>query len=426
MIAISANTHQITIVAFALASDSELEATDHGTNPGFPHSRREDSIFTLQATNNVPAVSFYGDSGRWLLSSCIDGKTSMWDLYTKKEVATFQLGWFLCDCPGAQNVLHGAWGTIALDTRSAYELPLDEGMTASSTCSSSDFLDVSDQKKRFKVSETTSHQYHPDTDDEEDSTDDEEIEVVSEANETDNDEEDIDPNHQLLGMTFEELAQSFGISETLLSSIRPGTLRSPNRAPYRLIDDLRPIAEPMGGPFLIFTKEDVFLIQGLSATSVNVPPKPIVAIRRPLHPGRWVDSLMSCDRHCFFSQIPELGIFIVGSPAGRVGVFSLYYTRDEDTEEPRYGFKLEYLLPFRSGNETEIAGGPNERLLGVAVAPVQGMYDPAEDTGVSDQEVFPQPRRWRLLMYYMDHTVLSFELSKQTVGESPSLDDMVV
>ncbi|KAI4689386.1 uncharacterized protein J4E88_002738 [Alternaria novae-zelandiae] len=353
MIAISANTHQITIVAFALASDSELEAPDHGTNPGFPYSRREDSIFTLQATNNVPAVSFYGDSGRWLLSSCIDGKTSMWDLYTKKEVATFQLGWcasasdlskppryishrFLCDCPGAQNVLHGAWGTIALDTRSAYELPLDEGMTASSTCSSRDFLDISDQKTRFKVSETTSHQYHPDTDDEEDSTDDEEIEVVSEANETDNDEEDIDPNHQLLGMTFEELAQSFGISETLLSSIRPGTLRSPNRAPYRLIDDLRPIAEHMGGPFLIFTKEDIFLIQGLSATSLNVPLDPIVAIRRPLHPGRWVDSLMSCDRHCFFSQIPELGIFIVGSPAGRVGVFSLYYTRDKNTGEPRH------------------------------------------------------------------------------------------
>jgi len=128
----------------------------------------------------------------------------------------------------------------------------------------------------------------------------------------------------------------------------------------------------MGGPFLIFTKEDVFLIQGLSATSLNVPLDPIVAIRRPLHPGRWVDSLMSCDRHCFFSQIPELGIFIVGSPAGRVGVFSLYYIRDENTGEPRYGFELEYLLPFRSGNETEIAGGPNERLLGVAVAPVQG------------------------------------------------------
>jgi len=84
----------------------------------------------------------------------------------------------------------------------------------------SDFVDVSDQKKRFKVSESTSHQYHPDTDDEEDSTDDEEIEVVSEANETDNDEEDIDPNNQLLGMTFEELAQSVSVVSTVSFATR--------------------------------------------------------------------------------------------------------------------------------------------------------------------------------------------------------------
>ncbi|KAI4946595.1 hypothetical protein J4E91_007284 [Alternaria rosae] len=359
----------------------------------------------------------------------------MWDLHTKQEVATFQLGWFLCNCPGAQNVLHGAWGTISLDTRSAYELPLDEDMTASPKHSSSDFLDVSDQKKRFKVSESTSHQYHPDIDDEDYGTDDEEIEVGSEANGTDNDEEDGDSNHQLLGMTFEELAQSpegaacfqvilvhhykEQISSSSMSEVK-------DTAPYRLIKDSRPIAGRMDGPFLIFTKEDIFLIQGLSATLLNVPLNPIVAIRRPLHPGRWIDSLVSCDRHCFFSQIPELGIFIVGSPAGRASVFSLYYTKDKNTGEPRYGFRLEYLLPFRSGNETEIAGGPNERLLGVAVAPVQGMFDTPEDIEVPDQGELPQPRRWRLLMYYMDHTVLSFELSKRRVGESPSLADMVV
>ena len=157
-----------------------------------------------------------------------------------------------------------------------------------------------------------------------------------------------------------------------------------------------------------------------------------------------MESLMSCDRHCFFSQIPELGIFIVGSPAGRAGVFSLYYTRDQNTGEPRYGFKLEYLLPFRSGNETEITGGPIERLLGVAVAPVQGkammstfvcithrytgMFDTSENIEVPDQRglLSLQPRRWRLMMYYMDHTVLSFELSKRRMGESPSLGDMVV
>jgi hypothetical protein len=95
-------------------------------------------------------------------------------------------------------------------------------------------------------------------------------------------------------------------------------------------------------------------------------------MRRPLHPGQWVESLTSQDRHCFFSEIPELGIFIVGSPIGHAGVFSLYYAKDKDHERPRYGFKLEYLLPFHKSNQTAIAGVPQGQLLGIAVAPTQG------------------------------------------------------
>jgi hypothetical protein len=147
---------------------------------------------------------------------------------------------------------------------------------------------------------------------------------------------------------------------------------SPPKAPYRLIQGSRPITERIDIPFLIFTKEDMFLIQGISETSINQSLSPIVAMRRPLHPNRWIESLMSCDRHCFFSQIPELGVFIVGSPVGRAGICSLYYTKDEDTGQPRYGFKLEYILPFRSDNDKRIAGAPYTKLLGVAVAPVQG------------------------------------------------------
>lgn len=55
------------------------------------------------------------------------------------------------------------------------------------------------------------------------------------------------------------------------------------------------------------------------------------------------------------------------------------------------------------------------------------MFDVPRDTEALEQEKETlQPRRWRLLMYYMDHTVLSFELSRMRVDESPSLSDMVV
>ena len=71
-----------------------------------------------------------------------------------------------------------------------------------------------------------------------------------------------------------------------------------------------------------------------------------------------------------------MGVFLVGSPIGRVGVFTLYWTKDEGNPQPRYGFKLEYLLPFKQDDENMVAGVPPEsRLAGVAVGPVQGTFE---------------------------------------------------
>ena len=117
-----------------------------------------------------------------------------------------------------------------------------------------------------------------------------------------------------------------------------------------------------------------------------------------------------------------------GSPIGRAGVFSLYWTKDEGNARRRYGFKLEYLLPLKEDNDNEIAGGSRERMIGVAVSPVQGMFDkPRETAGIADPEQsVHQPRRWRLLMYYMDHNVLSYELSKPRESQSPDPGELVV
>ncbi|OAG17414.1 mitochondrial carrier [Alternaria alternata] len=419
IIAISANTHHITIIAYALASGSELDTSDHNAHglsppaPNFPYSRQKDDVFTLSATNNIPALSFYGDSGRWLLSSCIDGKTALWDLNSREEVATFQLGWcasasdlstppryfrhrFLCECPAAQNVLHGAWGTIALDIRSAYESSSAEEFTPAA--STADFMDITNQKERFRVSNRTS--------------------PFSESSESEYDSEAADDGDD--GTDDEQPAQPFAqLIQAVSQSVCTKKPRSSCLLP-RLKDAI--IA-----PFLIFTKEDIFLVQGSYKTSMNYTLNQVTAMQRPLHPGRWVEALTSQDRHCFFSQIPELGIFIVGSPIGHAGVFSLCFTKREDHEQPRYGFKLEYLLPFHKSDQTKITGVPQGRLLGIAVAPIQGMFDVPRDTEALEQEKETlQPRRWRLLMYYMDHTVLSFELSRMRVDESPSLSDMVV
>jgi len=37
-----------------------------------------------------------------------------------------------------------------------------------------------------------------------------------------------------------------------------------------------------------------------------------------------------------------------------------------------------------------------------------------------------QCRRWRLMMYYTDHTVLSFELSKRSQVMTPDVHELIV
>jgi hypothetical protein len=139
-------------------------------------------------------------------------------------------------------------------------------------------------------------------------------------------------------------------------------------------------------------------------------------MRRPLHIGSSADPSSSSDRLCFSTQIPELGLFIIGSPIGRVAIFAL--TKSGETGE--FGFQLEYILPFRKGDENEIVhpqAGSGSRMVGVAVGPVQGEL--GDRIGMRD-------RRWRLIIYFTDHSMMSFELSRKRGGEDVGLGELVV
>ncbi|CAO2648254.1 Nn.00g075210.m01.CDS01 [Neocucurbitaria sp. VM-36] len=208
--------------------------------------------------------------------------------------------------------------------------------------------------------------------------------------------------------------------------------RMPTRRPYCEISALYCSPPPTNtptGPCLILTKEEIYLVQRpfqLSSSDLGSV-GPVVSMRRPLHPGPWTLFLGSHDRMCYFAQIPELGVFVVASPLGRAAVFSIYWTKAKGHAVPQYGFKLEYLLPFEGEHETEVCDVQGARLAGLTVGPVQGMFDvPRDVEGTGGGEFLLQPRRWRLLMYYTDHTVLSFEISKQRASESPALSELVV
>lgn len=156
MIAISANTHKVTVIAYALAqpggisdnsstsSVSDMEqCSDEENLADFPSPRRQDHVITLSARHNVPSVSFNnsGDDavGRWLSSCSINGETLIWDLHhPEKCVRIIRLGFCAsvkdptkapqhnpgtCACLRPSNFPHAIWSNMFLDASTAYQDP---------------------------------------------------------------------------------------------------------------------------------------------------------------------------------------------------------------------------------------------------------------------------------------------------------------
>lgn len=102
--------------------------------------------------------------------------------------------------------------------------------------------------------------------------------------------------------------------------------------------------------------------------------------------------------HC----IPDLSLVVAASQKGRAAIFRLTRVADD------FCMRLDTVLP-RESNEGERGRErrPAAALLGVAVSPVQERRRPRNGVGVWVR------RRWRLMMVYMDGSVLSYELGRE-------------
>lgn len=180
---------------------------------------------------------------------------------------------------------------------------------------------------------------------------------------------------------------------------------------------------------VIVTKEEIYLFQRPLDPTTS-PSLPILTMRNPLYPPQSLRSSYASPvnvyhRQCFTAQIPELGVFIIGSPAGRVGIFRLTRTHynTEHTNEI-FGFRLDHLLPLSKDKAKQLVDDQwGKQLIGVAVGPVQGMFD-AEEVGEDGRA--GGVRRWRLMMYYHDHTVHTYELGKYGGAGDVRVDELVV
>jgi len=101
------------------------------------------------------------------------------------------------------------------------------------------------------------------------------------------------------------------------------------------------------------------------------------------------------DRLNMFAVIPELSLVVVASQIGRAALITLTRLEDDfSSHGPVVMFRLDLILPLKVHED---GNRPNVTLAGLAVAPLQGKVG----------------RRWRLLMHYVNHTVLSYELFRK-------------
>ncbi|KAF2865571.1 hypothetical protein BDV95DRAFT_612450 [Massariosphaeria phaeospora] len=496
LIAISANTAEITVIAYALAdvstcrsesSDSVLEdviSVDDGESQDFPFPRRRDHVITLVGRFNIPAISFDNNgtdpTGRWLFSSSIKGETHLWDLYSPETpMRTIRVG--RCDevtVPTQKpdcmcHVEHASWSAMFVDTRSCHQTySVEDALGMDPNRVAPCYWDVTLAKNtvivgsRRSLSDEAAEIAEGGIDDialAEDMA----MEISSGTGDTTSEEsqsESADTNTELPN------SQSLFIPESLLDFPNPfltssDTAVAPS-SPGMVVDSLETSASPGGDtdsddnymipeldgdgpplylqsycematasnhqdqpqspPCIIVTKEEIYLLQRPLDSAGDLS-DPIITMRRPLLPTGIEPH--ETDRNCYAAQIPELGIFIVASPMGKAAIFSL--TRFNTTEHhlPLYGFRMDHLVPRRG--EFKCEEWLHERLVGVAVGPVQGMLDTEDQEvesrrGSSSKERSSGPRRWRLMMYYTNHTVLSYELGKFPEGGSPGVGDLVV
>lgn len=182
-------------------------------------------------------------------------------------------------------------------------------------------------------------------------------------------------------------------------------------------------------PFMSLSQHDIFLQQPRDGDN---DPGPILGIHDPFKQAvpnfRISQSIDPYNRISLSQSIPELGLVVVGTPKGRVAILSLQQCEDASEADRRrsgpakakekkpsfaqrtskyrdsmYFLRLEWILPFKE--QEEDGQRPLCPLIGIAAGPMKGMQQ-SRRAEISTNS----PRRWRLMLTWCDHTVLSYEI----------------
>ena len=145
-------------------------------------------------------------------------------------------------------------------------------------------------------------------------------------------------------------------------------------------------------------------------------------LHQHLHPeNSWLSRL---ERLNIVLQVPELGLVVVGDQMGRVALLTITRYRGENigAKNDRAGFRFDRYLPLTSQEDDNQR--PKTELLGVSVGPISTQLLKRADALSGDDHGYvirsrreawrelANSRRYRLILYYRDHTVLSYEIGR--------------
>lgn len=468
LIAVSANSRTVTVFAFALGnecspdSNSENEDDDGFQNSTMPRlntaeweqrpnlsttpwnlsdeclpAERSTSNFEIALSGhgaNVPNVAFCNTdddpTGRYLISIDIDGVTCTWDLWQGKGVTK-----------SPRTPSSRGWGVLCLDLRS---FSPTEGNLETYGCKPErhgEGWDISASRNRVKsaniwnpvpaglslapailmpfgmVFGTGFQDGVPEDSDDDEDWDDGEVE--------EDDDLDIElPQYSsLLGFASNPVPATAS-----LHSVNNGPMQA-NILAFEEITDMQ--TSPSGGteegitgdpPSMVSSRLPFGILQ-TSASDIGFRSSALcpisILLRRPLAQTMppSIDLLTRFDRLNMVTQVPELGLVLVASQIGRVALLTL--TRMRATKQ--LAFRLDCILPTK---EQETRGErPMAALLGMAVGPLQGRENwtgscndggSPYGRGMEAWRAIEGSRRYRLMLYYYDHTVLSYELSHRS------------
>ncbi|ESZ99610.1 hypothetical protein SBOR_0021 [Sclerotinia borealis F-4128] len=131
------------------------------------------------------------------------------------------------------------------------------------------------------------------------------------------------------------------------------------------------------------------------------------AFGRQRAPRAFGENFQDISRINMMALIPELSLVVVASQGGQAALLSLTTVDVLFTKSPITTFRIEALLPPRKVGGNHLPGDeePNPPLLGLAVSPLQKGEDIELDAG-------DDPKKWRLIMQSYDHTIWTYELSR--------------